>query len=564
MLIEGRPKIGRGRVVPTIKDGDWTSVRQAINRLSTVILGSESTPTFAGVTISGSTASRLTSTDADKALTSTDLNAWVAGSDTINVTDDGDGSITLDVIPGGIDHGALAGLSGDDHGHYWADTTIGTRAKNYATAGNVTLSGVDKWFDLSAITVTPVIKNILKTAACTLDVVELAAFQPLYSGFVRQQGGTGWVQSCGLNSGSSLFRGGVAGDDYARFIIRSNSLEFGPGNAERDTILARTGLGELTLTSNFLATNFLATDGGTVLLPGIGVKDLDTGMFNDGTDFGIASNGMQFRTLAVTTGPWIMDFTEGDLLTFDIGAILSSTGAISFGNENLITTGYARINSIRIGDTIVPTDALEVSGVSVFGDGGDTNYTQFSATGYQLMFGTARVLRSVDFEPEAVKKGGVGPGTSTEAGFPIHDYSPTIDESIAIHWEIPHEYASAGEIHIHVEFFVDTAPVSAESVTWGVEYKKLSIGDIFDGSGSVTAIVNTPLTIGTPANNKKIHSSAEIQLVTTGFEPMDVVLIRIFRDANASEPGATDNYVGDARVFNYHLMYLSDKLGQST
>lgn len=45
--------MGRGRVAPTIKNGDWTSVRQAINRLSALILGSEAEPTFAGLTLTG-------------------------------------------------------------------------------------------------------------------------------------------------------------------------------------------------------------------------------------------------------------------------------------------------------------------------------------------------------------------------------------------------------------------------------------------------------------------------------------------------------------------------------
>lgn len=223
------------------------------------------------------------------------------------------------------------------------------------------------------------------------------------------------------------------------------------------------------------------------------------------------------------------------------------------------------VNDGNDGDT--PTAVIKISadGSTAIGDGGTTNYSQFSATGVQTLHGTARVLRSVDFEPEAVKQGGVGPGASTEDGFPLHDYSAANDESVFIHWEIPHSYASAGEIHLHVEYFVDTAPVAAANVTWGVEYKKLSIGDNFDfGAGTTTVIVNDALTTGTPANDKSIHSSDEIHLVTTGFEPMDVVLIRIFRDADASEVGATDNYGSDARVFNYHLMYLSDKFGQGS
>ena len=221
------------------------------------------------------------------------------------------------------------------------------------------------------------------------------------------------------------------------------------------------------------------------------------------------------------------------------------------------------VNDGDDGDTPTARFTIDAAGVTRIGDG--TNETRFSSTGVRTMIGTARVLRSVDFEPDAVKKGGIGPADSTEDDFPIHDYDSTNDESVHIHWEIPHWYASAGEIHIHVEFFVDTAPVSAANVTWGVEYKKLSIGDNFDfGTGTTTVIVNTALTTGTPANDTKIHSSAEIHLTTTGFAPMDVVLIRIFRDANASEAGATDNFGSDARVFNYHLMALSDKPGQGS
>ncbi|HDY86559.1 MAG TPA: hypothetical protein ENH82_00405, partial [bacterium] len=78
------------------------------------------------------------------------------------------------------------------------------------------------------------------------------------------------------------------------------------------------------------------------------------------------------------------------------------------------------------------------------------------------------------------------------------------------HLELPHNYASAGIIHVHFDFFVDTAPASAEGVVWGVEYKKQSIGDIFDfGAGTTTGYTTTAVTTGTPANDKKTHQSAE-------------------------------------------------------
>ena len=252
--------------------------------------------------------------------------------------------------------------------------------------------------------------------------------------------------------------------------------------------------------------------------------------------------------------------TTGDTWSiFSLGDDSFLTGDLAFGQ----TDKAERIGSDADGTLdLYAGTSIELHDATNIGDG--TNETQYTSGGLLTMAGTARVLRSVDFEPDAVKKGGVGPTDSTEDGFPIHDYQATNDESVHIHWEIPHTYASGGEVHLHVEFFVDTAPGGAANVTWGVEYQKLSIGDNFDFGATTTVITNTALTTGTPANDQKIHSSAEIHLVTTGFEPMDVVLIRIFRDANASETDATDNFGSDARVFNYHLMFLSDKLGQGS
>ena len=45
-------------------------------------------------------------------------------------------------LAGKLDHGLLLGLSDDDHGQYFADTTIGTRAKNYTTTGTLTATAL--------------------------------------------------------------------------------------------------------------------------------------------------------------------------------------------------------------------------------------------------------------------------------------------------------------------------------------------------------------------------------------------------------------------------------------
>lgn len=237
------------------------------------------------------------------------------------------------------------------------------------------------------------------------------------------------------------------------------------------------------------------------------------------------------------------------------------------GSKNLevVTIGssldYTRptLNTIQdIRTSASPTFA----GFTKIGDA--SNHITVASDGEITLVGTARVMKSVSFEPDALKKGGVGPADNTEDNFPTHDYDATNDESVFVHWEIPHDYASVGVIHIHFEFFVDTAPGSTEYVTFGVEYRKLSIGDNFSFSGTTTVIANTAITSGTPANDKKIHITSEISLVVTGFEPGDIILFRFFRDANASEGDASDNFGNDVRVFNYHLEYLRDKIGETT
>ncbi len=275
----------------------------------------------------------------------------------------------------------------------------------------------------------------------------------------------------------------------------------------------------------------------------------------------ISTTGNQMKIEGVSPFLSFIDTTAGqDNFAISVNTNemrLQTTGA-TFG---LVLTGASHADPFNIGiNTSNPTHRLTVIGDALIGSA--ANYTTFDVNGLQTMAGTARVLRDVDFEPDAVKKGGVGPADSTEDGFPIHDYDSTNDESIKLHWETPHDYASAGTVHIHFDWFVDTAPTSPNTVTWGVEYKKQSIGDNFGFSGTTTTIVNQDITTGTPANDKKTHVTAEISLVTTGFEPGDFVLMRLFRDADASEPNATDDYGSDVRIFDYHLEYLSDKIGE--
>lgn len=89
--------------IPNVIKGDWSSVvnfadavQKNINKLAGMKLGPSSSPSFDSLTIDGLTASRLTSTDSDKKLVSTNLYSWIAGTaNRVIITDDGDGTVTL-------------------------------------------------------------------------------------------------------------------------------------------------------------------------------------------------------------------------------------------------------------------------------------------------------------------------------------------------------------------------------------------------------------------------------------------------------------------------------------
>lgn len=219
---------------------------------------------------------------------------------------------------------------------------------------------------------------------------------------------------------------------------------------------------------------------------------------------------------------------------------------------------------VNTGSGVVGVVKIDRSANTKIGDAGVTNYAQFASDGELTLAGTARVIISQDLEPTlATRPVANPPAEGTEDSFATHDFGASTDESVFFHLELAHDYAAAGLIHIHFDFFVDTAPASAESVVWGVEYKKQSIGDNFDfGTGTTTAYTQTAVTTGTPANDKKTHQSSEVSLVTTGFVAGDYILLRLFRDADGT--GGTDNFAGDARVIDYHIEYLSDGLGEAT
>jgi hypothetical protein len=89
--------MGNPNLVPLSNPNDPLSVARAIRKLSSLALGPDSSLTFASVTLSGITASRILSANSSGAITSVDsLTDWIEGTtNRVTVSDDSDGTVTL-------------------------------------------------------------------------------------------------------------------------------------------------------------------------------------------------------------------------------------------------------------------------------------------------------------------------------------------------------------------------------------------------------------------------------------------------------------------------------------
>lgn len=101
------------RLTTKIRDNDFQSIRKAINQLSYERLGTQATPIWNTIELSGITASRLLYGDSGSKLASvSSLTDWIAGTTyQVTVTDDSDGSVTLS-LPQNIHTGAIPTFAG--------------------------------------------------------------------------------------------------------------------------------------------------------------------------------------------------------------------------------------------------------------------------------------------------------------------------------------------------------------------------------------------------------------------------------------------------------------------
>lgn len=177
------------------------------------------------------------------------------------------------------------------------------------------------------------------------------------------------------------------------------------------------------------------------------------------------------------------------------------------------------------------------------------------------------VIHDVLVNPAVVKLPGVNPPASdNKDGFPMLRFDRQTEESAYFQWELPEGYKGAGEVEIEFDFIVENPPVTPagdEAVAWGVEYKDIEQGEVFDFTAGTTTGTVTE-TLDEDETAEIYHETSDIALTTTGWSAGTVLLFRFYRDA--TNPADTyDNEVvranNDAWLFDIHLKYECDKHG---
>lgn len=135
-------------------------------------------------------------------------------------------------------------------------------------------------------------------------------------------------------------------------------------------------------------------------------------------------------------------------------------------------------------------------------------------------------------------------------------FDAATDEYAVAVVQLPHSWQEGTSVYPHVHWAKTTSATG--DVAWVMEYKAYKINEVGAGAWATLATVTTPVA-GTPDTNQaeKHLISTFGELVMTGYEFSDILLIRIYRDAN----NAADTYGADARLLEFDIHYQIDSLG---
>lgn len=263
----------------------------------------------------------------------------------------------------------------------------------------------------------------------------------------------------------------------------------------------------------------------------------------------------------LTANSSMMNFDLGTgVIDFDVSTITGPSGTLNLFETTTSVINFGGNASVLIGKSglfSIVRGPLLLNELTRHGDASNNLYVQ--ADGFTTLNGTGRAV--MELSHGAVDLLGPGPGSPptgpnlTGHAFTL-DFDATVDKEVFMTMEMPHNWAVGTTIKVNFHW----APIDngAGTVTWGVETKILTPGsDLLTEASIATQII----TDDTQTTQDEFLVSDMITIDTSGVSAGDFLSLRIFRDADASEGGADDDYASDAQLVAFHIEYIVDGFG---
>jgi hypothetical protein len=272
------------------------------------------------------------------------------------------------------------------------------------------------------------------------------------------------------------------------------------------------------------------------------------------------------------------DFTGAGSVTMPTPTFAKSAVTIEFGDSrysrlaaaNTFTKANSFNGAVTLGDAV--GDAVtNKAGTHTYPNATTINYdaaTTLDATGQTVghkgtwdYSGATLIVPTYTVDVHIVVsafskgKGTNPPAEETIGPWDAFDFDKNGDDELFGIWEIPENYSNGTDIT--VSFRWAPTDTGTKTVTWGLEHevRRPENGEALN-AGTTTQIV-TDDGLG-QANG--YQESGDITISGAGIVRSDTLGMRVFRDADASESGADDDYDNDAALIELHLSYTADKL----
>jgi len=191
------------------------------------------------------------------------------------------------------------------------------------------------------------------------------------------------------------------------------------------------------------------------------------------------------------------------------------------------------------------------------GDG--TNNVSVATDGFITLTGTARASEDMQFVVKKLKPGASAPTEAIVGITPVFQFDTTTDDEAHLVFEILHNYDNGTDFRAHFHW----APTNgnAGDVTWGIEYHitRDENNEVLTEATTTAIIVDA-----TQSLQDEVLETGNIIISGSGVQSEDHMHIRIFRDADASEAGASDTYASDASLISFDVEYMIDGFGEDS